>query len=69
MPAAAQNLESPALQSNDRARWVADLAIAYGERMTDGERLRLLGLYYDQARNQGISEGIDRLAARLAVAS
>lgn len=53
----------------DRAKWVADLAIAYAGRMTDGDRLRLLGEFYDTARAHGVIEGIDRLADRLKVAS
>lgn len=50
-----------------RARWVADLSIALCARMTDSMRLDFLNTYYDLARNDGVQEGIDRLAARLRV--
>lgn len=49
----------------ERARWVADLAIAYSARMSDGDRLQLLGKYYDIARVTGVAEGVERLAAAL----
>lgn len=44
-----------------RARWVADLAITYGARLTDGDRLKLLGQFYDVARSHGVEDGIDRM--------
>lgn len=36
-----------------RARWCAELAIAYAARMTDADRLKLLNSYYDIANLQG----------------
>jgi hypothetical protein len=46
----------------ERAEWIADIA-----RLTDcRESLREpLGKFYDLAHSQGVSAGIDRLAARI----
>ena len=52
-------------QDQDRATWTATLVIALTERMTDASRIKLLNAAYDIARNHGINDGIDRLAAGL----
>ena len=49
-------------KDQERAEWVASFAIAYTARLTDAQRLLLLGLYFDRAYASGVVEGIDRMA-------
>lgn len=43
-----------------RAQWVARVAMAYTAEMSDGQRLHLLGQYFDQAYETGIIDEIKR---------
>jgi hypothetical protein len=45
----------------ERSGWVAQLAIAYMVTMRDCDRLELLGLFYDIARQHGVADGIDKM--------